>query len=126
MVANGSAVIDACLGELDVIRLPRVSQPRVDEHHEGQEVTASIHSAGRAPVRAPAAIADNSAPAPGHCAVADSRALPHPSSAHTGRIGRRRSCLCPSEREGLQTGEPLQVGRLQEEKAQAARWLREL
>src|SRR5262245_51017125 len=98
MVTNGSAVIDARLKDLDVIRLPRVSQPRVDEHHEGQEVTASIHSADLAHVHASAAIAHTSAPvlAPGHCAVAGSRVLLHPSSARRGRIGKCLACLCPS------------------------------
>ena len=42
-------------------------------------------------------------------------------------MDRRLACACPPEREEVhRAGEPLQVGRRQEEKAQAARRLREL
>jgi hypothetical protein len=91
-------------------------------------IIASIHSADLAPVLAPAAIADISAPvpAPGRCAVSGSRTLPHPSYARMGRIGRRLAFSCLSYREGVRrAGEPLQEGGLQAA-ARAARLLREL
>jgi hypothetical protein len=45
----------------------------------GEEVTASIHNVDLAPVLALAPTADSATPvpAPGHCAVAGNRALPH-------------------------------------------------
>ena len=107
MTQNGDewkAVIDARLEDLDVIRLPRVSQAGVDKPHERQEVTASIHNADLAPVRALAPTADSVTlvPAPGHRAIAGSRALPHPSCARnlwSPRMGRVCRCLtiCPPQ-----------------------------
>src|SRR5215475_5169610 len=104
MVTNGRAVVDVLLEDLHLIRLPLVSPPRIDDQ-EGEKLTASIHSADPAHVRAPAAIADSAAPglAPGHCAVAGRRALPHPSSARRGRIDRRLACSCQSQREDVYT-----------------------
>src|SRR4029450_7220366 len=68
----------------------------------GEEVIASIHNVDLAPVLALAPSADSATPvpAPGHCAVAGNRALPHQSYARNLRIprmGRVGRCLtfCP-------------------------------
>src|SRR6266487_1436075 len=82
-----------------------------------QAVTASIHSADPAPGLAPAATADSAAPAPapGHCAVAGRRALPHPSVARTGRGGTCLTLGCRSEQEDEYTEKrELQEAPLQE------------
>ena len=88
---EGKGYVYARLEDHCVGRSPLVSQPRVDEHHEGQEVTASIHSAAPARVPAPAATADIAAPVPlpGHLGVAGSRVLPYPSFARRGKVGGR-------------------------------------
>src|SRR6266436_4565300 len=87
-----------------------------------QPITASIHSEDPALVLAPAPTADISAPvpAPGHCAVSGIGALPHPSFARTGRVGRCLAFCPPQNMAGVHTEEaplkagPLQEGRLQE------------
>jgi len=93
------------------------ARPWLALSHATEPITASIHSEDPARVLAPAPTADISAavPAPGHFAVPGIGALPHPSFARTGRVGRCLAFCPPQNRAGVHTAEePLQEGRLQE------------